>query len=448
MSAASPSVVALHEERTSGYPPLPLWRSFFWSLVGVSGFAGSQWAIIVLLAKLGTAAILGVYAYALAVTAPVLLFVQMNLRLVQAVDSNREFRFADYLGVRAIGSVLALPVLALFVLVTEQPFAVMIVIGVLACAKVIDGLSDVVHGLLQQRERTDKQAISLLIRGTLQVALLAVVLMSTGDVRWSAVAVAVGSVVSLLLYDIPLSGRILRDEAEPATGWVRLSYLRGRANVRLQLARRALPLGIMAVLGSLYQNIPRYFVERAMGLEAVGYYSAVFYLTFVGYTVVAAMGNATAPTLARLYTADAGRFRRMSFALAGFGALLGGIGMLLAAWQGDWLLGLLYRAEYAQYQGLLVWVMLSSCFWYAATLLGFAAIAAQRFRLQAYLHAVAALATVIAAPPLLKAYGLEGGAMALTVGVFPLLIGECVIVWSATRARSSGRATAPVGGTA
>jgi O-antigen/teichoic acid export membrane protein len=187
----------------------------------------------------------------------------------------------------------------------------------------------------------------------------------------------------------------------------------------------------MAVLGSLYQNIPRFFIERYQGLAAVGYFSAVFYLTYVGYTLVSALGSATSPRLARLFAEDGEQFSRMTMTLVLLGGGIGAAGTVAALVAGRWMLGILYRAEYSQYHSLFVWVMVSSTFWYMATLLIFAGIAAKLFRPQAYLHATATLITLALCPWLLRDFGLSGAAIALTAGVAALLVGEGILVYRA-----------------
>lgn len=412
--------------------PLPIRQGFAWSLIGVGGFAGAQWAIIVLIAKLGTVEMLGAYSFALALSAPVLLFFHLNLRLAQAVDRHRAFLFHEYLAVRGLGSLLALALLFVILLAAGQTAAVGLVVGVVAIGKSIDGFSDVAHGLMQQQERTDQQALSLLLRGALQVSLVASALYLRAPVAVVSGMVALGSLVSLVSFDVPRSRAVLHHLGE-ADAWSRLTLRDAWASNGRRLVERALPLGIMAVLGSLYQNIPRFFLEHTLGLRAVGFYSAVFYLTFVGYTAVAAIGNATSPLLARVFQANRARFRRVAFQLAAIGAGIGLVGVAVAVLAGGRLLGVLYRPEYSAYQGLLVWVMVSSTLWYAAALLSFAAIAADQIKVQAILHAVAALATLVVSPFAIRAFGLVGGAVALTVGIIPLLLGESVVVWRASR---------------
>ena len=94
---------------------LSLGRNISWTLVGNLVYAASQWGMLILLARLATPQIVGQYALALAVSAPVFMALNLQLRGVQATDAAQDFRFGDYLRLRLITTVLALIVLAMLI---------------------------------------------------------------------------------------------------------------------------------------------------------------------------------------------------------------------------------------------------------------------------------------------------------------------------------------------
>src|SRR5947208_17078221 len=80
--------------------PLSLRRNFSWTLAGSVIYFGCQWAVTVLLAKLGSAEMVGQFAFALAIVMPVIALTGLQLRVVQATDAKHEFVFGYYLGLR------------------------------------------------------------------------------------------------------------------------------------------------------------------------------------------------------------------------------------------------------------------------------------------------------------------------------------------------------------
>src|SRR3982750_880645 len=68
----------------SARAPVSLRRNFVETLFGNLVYAGCQWGVLVALAKLGNPQVVGVYALALAITSPVMLLSNLQLREVQA----------------------------------------------------------------------------------------------------------------------------------------------------------------------------------------------------------------------------------------------------------------------------------------------------------------------------------------------------------------------------
>src|ERR1700690_1751773 len=65
---------------------LPLTHNFAWTLVGNVVYAACQWTIVVVLAKLGNADMVGEFALALAVAFPITLLANLQLRSVFVTD--------------------------------------------------------------------------------------------------------------------------------------------------------------------------------------------------------------------------------------------------------------------------------------------------------------------------------------------------------------------------
>src|SRR4051812_678202 len=87
---------------------LPLHMNFGWMLSSNLVYATCQWGVLVVLAKLSSAEMVGRFALGLAVTAPVLLLTNMQLRTIQATDVRRQFDFSDYVRLRLITTTVAL----------------------------------------------------------------------------------------------------------------------------------------------------------------------------------------------------------------------------------------------------------------------------------------------------------------------------------------------------
>ncbi len=131
--------------------PLSLRANFSWTFAGNVIASGCGWAMLVALAKLGTAETVGRFALGLAVTTPVILFSNLQLRTIQATDAERKYPFRDYFGLRLVMLALALAgIVGIVFFSSYQPELALTVI-VIGVGKGIDAVSDVIYGLLQQR---------------------------------------------------------------------------------------------------------------------------------------------------------------------------------------------------------------------------------------------------------------------------------------------------------
>lgn len=393
--------------------PLSLRHNFAWTLVGNVIYAASQWGMLVVLAKLGSSETVGRFALGLAVTAPVIMFANLQLRVVQATDARREYAFSDYLGLRLITAALSLLAVVGVVLVSGYRGEAMLVILIVGFAKVFESVSDVFYGLLQQRERMDRIAVSMMVKGPLSLLLLAVCFYLTGSLLWGVIGLAAVWALILVCFDIPRTAVVLRSEGrsllsaiKPAWRWQKLR----------SLAWLALPLGFVMTLISLTVNTPRYFVERHLGEGALGIFAAITYLQVAGSTVMRAVGQSAIPRIARYYwSGNARGFRRLVLRLVGVGVLLGVVAIVLAWVGGRQMLTILYRAEYAAYTGVFVFAMVAALFFYVSTLMADVITAVRYIRIQLPLVALALGSTAVGCLLFVPGHGLAGAVGAVAI---------------------------------
>lgn len=393
--------------------PLSLRKNFSWTFAGNVVYAASQWGILVVMAKLGTPEMVGQFALGLAVTAPVIMFANLQLRAVQATDARREYQFADYLGLRLITTLLAYLVIVGITLISGYGPDTTLVILFIGLAKSFEALSDVFFGLLQQRERMDRIAKSLMIEGPVTLAVMGIILYVTRSVVWATAGMAAVWGLQLFLYDRRSGFLILRLWSPDGIAW-RLLRPRFRAATLARLVWLALPLGFVMMLISLNANIPRYFIERYLGKDQLGIFAAMAYLMVAGTTVISALGQSASPRLAQYYAqGNRNHFLRLLGRLLGIGLALGLAGVVAVFGAGREILNLFYGPEYAAHADVFVLIMIASGVSYLASFLGYGMTAARYFRAQMPLFLMIAATTTAASTILIPVYGLQGAAAAL-----------------------------------
>jgi len=415
--------VALSQKRLlMGQPgrPLSLRSNFIWTFVGNAVYSACQWGMLVMLVKLGSAEMVGRFSLGLVVSAPVIMFTNLQLRAVQATDARGEYTFADYLGLRLVMTIVALLVIAGIVLASGYRVETGLVVLVVGLGKAFEAISDVFYGLFQRHERMDRVAGSMITRGILSLAMLGGGVYLTGRVLVGAVGVAIAFLFVLATYDIR-SGLWVRRAALRtneiglhANGWKSLLYPRWDPRTLIGLTRLALPLGIVMMLISLNTNVPRYVVERYLGERQLGIFAALTYLGVAGNRVIAALGRSATPRLAKLHArGDVDGFLALLLKLAVIGAFLGGAGVVVALVGGRSILTLLYRPEYAEHLVVFVWVMVATGIGYIGSFLGYGITATRAFSRFTIPYLVVSMICVASSVLLIPGYGRVGAAWAL-----------------------------------
>jgi O-antigen/teichoic acid export membrane protein len=388
-------------------------------------FAASQWALLSVTAKLGSSELLGQYALAVAVAAPIAMLTHLNLRAVLVTDVRRQYPFGDYLTVRLASSAAGLAITLAAALLSAAAGRSMAAIVLVGVALGVDNVSDIYYGLMQRRERMEQVGKSMIARGTISAAVFAFALARTHDVSSAVFMLALARIAVLLCYDRPRGAA-----GERA----------GRSGVRAQLAifRSALPLGIVLMLVSLTASVPRYAIEHYLGTRWLGIFAAVASFIAVGSTVANALGQAATPRLAAYFAeGDLPRFLGLALRLVGLAALLGGAGVLGAALLGKPALSLLFRPEYAEFSALLVAIMVAGALSYLAITLGYVVTSARSFDAQVPLLSVVAAASGAMSWLLVPAMGLAGAALAIALASCVQIGGQAVILRRAVRRREA-----------
>jgi O-antigen/teichoic acid export membrane protein len=388
-------------------------RNFSWTLAGNIFYSVCQWGMLILLAKLGTPDMVGEFTLALAITAPLFMFSNLQLRVVQATDAQADYTFDDYLGLRLIASLLALISLLLILLVLPYESLTKLVILTIGIAKALESISDICYGFMQQQERMDFVSISLIIKGALSLLLLTIGLVVTKQVLGGAVGLAIAWAIVLLSHDLRVTRRLLKifwgqDLQKFSLAW--------KWSTQQQLIRLTLPLGVVMLLISLNANLPRYFIEHYLASHELGIFAAIAYLMLVGSIIQGALAQAASPRLAKYYAEGRRKaFASLIFNLMGVGLLMGAVGVVISWLFGKQILTLLYQAEYSQYSTLLIWLMVCAALEYIASFLGTGITAARYFRVQVPLFAASAVMTAIACFILIPTQGLMGIPLAMIV---------------------------------
>lgn len=394
---------------------LSLKKNFSWNFLGNLVYTFAQWAILSLLAKLGNPKMVGQFALGLALTAPIILFTNLQLRSIQATDTENKYQFGEYFGLRIITNVLAILITLFVVFIGQYNVVTSFVIILVALSKVIESWSDVIFGYLQQKERMDFTAISRIIKAILMLLLPSILLFITNNVIWMVIGLCLSYMLVFIFYDL----KVLKRFTRPKVIFNRKNYI--------EITKLALPLGIVLMLGSLYTNIPRIVIEKYLGEEQLGYFAAIAYLIVAGNTFIGAIGQAAAPRLAILFSEkNFIQFKNLLIKLVSIGFVTGLVGVIITLLFGEIILNILYEPSYAKYKVLFTLLLISGAFNFSSTFLGIGLTATRSFKIQPYLGVIWIVVSFISAIILIPKFGLFGAGYSAIISAIVQFLSQLI----------------------
>lgn len=415
---------------------ITLRRNFSWTFIGNLIYSGCQWGMLVVLAKLGNPEMVGTFTLGLAVTAPVMMFSNLQLRDIQTTDAKNHYLFNDYLGLRLITTGLALPIILWITLATGYKGETAIVIILIGFAKGLESISDVFYGLLQKHEKMDRMAVSVMMKGPLSLLMLSIGTYISGSIVWGVVGLVIAWACILLIWDIPsyrwLINKFTSEGEIPDSLEGKTATPRWQLGTIRRLIWLSLPLGLVMMLISLNANIPRYFLEQSLGKKELGVFAALAYLIVAGNMVVSALGSAARPRLAKYYAGgNVSAYQKLLLQLVAIACLLGLSGILVAWVAGGQILTIVYQPEYAKYTELLIWLMVTAGIGYVSSFLGEGMTAARYFRTQIPLFIIVTSTSAIASFWFIPKNGLKGAAIALMIAEIVRIIFTLGVIFHA-----------------
>jgi O-antigen/teichoic acid export membrane protein len=377
-----------------------------WSLGGNLIYALSQWLIVTVIARFGSAEDLGVYSLGLAITAPIVLFFNFQLRTILATDRKNEYNFPQYLGGRiihlSISFIIVMPVAILY----SDDKKTIIVIILMGLVKYFEALSDICMGYFQKKGKVDIIGKSQFYRGIITAVIVSLLYITTQNIILSTLGLLFVMVLRLMFYDI----RHLKPytKVTPVFG---ISWF--------NLVKMAFPLGMASLISSLNTNIPRYFLDYFWGVEEVGIFSALYYVLIAGNMFLTPISLLAAPKIANAYNKEKiNGFVKVNIQLSVIVSVIFSIFILIIIAERELILIILYGKEYAYYQNSFVVISFSMLFGFLTTFFALSAVAARVIKIQPFINFIVMIITLLASYFCIRANGVLGASYSLLISRF------------------------------
>lgn len=266
MQTANPTASALDLPAAERQP---LWRSAAWLTVSQLVHSSASFLALLLFARWEGLHAAGDFSYALAVSAPVVQLLSLQLKALLLTHSREEFPLVLALSVRAL-SAPAVLLLALTLFTVSSPLA-----GIWLLIRTVDAWAE----LLQSEHQRLHHPLAACWGGFMRTPLFLFCIFLTSDPTLSSLAYLALSIAILFLVDARCLRWSFNFDPEPLRYWV----------------RRGAALGVVLFLYLAAANMPRLVLEHYAGPAALGVFAALFISAQTGSLMASALGQSLLP---------------------------------------------------------------------------------------------------------------------------------------------------------
>ena len=369
-----------------------------WLVGGNFVFAFSQWVILIFFARMTNQENLGQYALALAIVTPIFAVGNLQLRPLYILDVNSEqkYTYTHFYYLRLICSFIALACCLVLGLFFNVSILVLLLVGLL---KFFESYSDIIYAYYNAHDQTQLISKSLFLKGTLSVLAVAVGLYLFDFYTALILFLIVYLVVWLFIDNLYIQ---------------KIQEIK-KMSLDLGIMKSAIPMGISLGIVTLQSNIPRLFLDQYASIEAVGIFTVLSYFIIVGSIFINSICQYLSPRLTHAWNHNRAYFKKLlSMALLVAGGL-GLIAIFLSYFMGEFVLNLVYGAEYVAYTDAFVLTMVAGFILYLATVLGYTLTAIGFIKQQVYLFSIVLIFSVLVSYLCIPEYGIVGGIYTLMV---------------------------------
>ena len=192
-----------------------------------------------------------------------------GIRIYQVTDTNRKYKFGDYLLARAFVVITMVIIGILFVNISGYTAEKLWICIALIMFKVIDNLSETYQGEFQLRNRLDLGGKSMVIRVSSSLIVFFITDVITKNVIFSCITFVLTNLTLFLLWDV----RILSD-------FQKLEIKYDKNNIK-EILLDCLPLAISTGLSLYIINATKYAIDNFGDYTMQTYFNVIYMPTFV-----------------------------------------------------------------------------------------------------------------------------------------------------------------------
>lgn len=361
-----------------------------------------KWLFIIFIAKNLSPTEVGVYTLAFAVTAPIFIFFNFNLRSLYITSENNNFY--DFLFTRNLLNIVAL-IFSIAVAYLIYP-NYLIIILLVCLTKYLDLKSDLYYAIPHKENNLSIIGKFLIIKYILILIVFIAILLISNDLVLSLTGQVVIQTIFFYIYERKHFVK-------------KYNIIKNRFNTKKvkEILFIAFPLGFVGMLVSLNSNIPRYFLELFESPKELGYFSAIVQISMIVGLFMNSITQVILPRFSNFYKQNKiPLLRKYIFSyMPIITIIIGFILIIICFLFGGNILNLVYGSDYAKYSNILLLVAIAISINLLSWILDAALLAIRYISIQPKISIFNFIATIGIGYILINNHGIEGAAITLIV---------------------------------
>lgn len=386
-------------------------NGFIWNTLGSLIYSFFNAIILMFCTRLNGTEIAGIFSICYATGCILNAIGDLGIRIFQVTDTNRKYKFEDYLYSRVFAVVAMLIASFVFTLISGYTNEKFFICMVLILIRVIDNFSESFQAEFQLDERLDLAGKALLYRNSLEIISFAIVDLITKNIYLSFIAMLITSILILVFYDI----RILKKDNKFVK---KFNFDKVK-----EILKSCIPLGVSTLISMYVINAVKYAIDMYGDNTMQTYFNVLYMPTFVINLVSILIMKPLLKPFGEIWNNDSGKkfIKTIAYILL----FLVGITVIieiLALTIGIPILEWLYAIELSEYRLELFLLILSGLFYAASTVIFYALGTIRKQKQTTISYAICAIFALIISNVLVKKYGILGSTISSVLIMMLLFI--------------------------
>lgn len=331
---------------------------FMWNILASTVSSIINAVLLMFCTRINGIEIAGMFSIAFATSSILNAVGDYGIRPYQVTDTNRKYKFGEYLSLRIIIVSVMFIIGTAFVIISRYEFTKAMICLFLVLYRVIDNLSESYQSEFQIQGRLDIGCKSVVIRNIAAIIIFLVINYLTRNIIFATIAMVLINLLIFIIYDL---NKIKSYTTEtPNFNKVTLK----------KLLMECFPVCISTLLSLFLANVVKYSIDMYGNYDMQTYYNIVFLPTFTINLASTFIVKPMFKSFGELWNSgNTKKLNKLIIIIAGITALATGFIELVCYFIGPQILQLIYGVELSQYRNELLTLLIAGFFFAIANLM-------------------------------------------------------------------------------